>query len=406
MGSAFSVVNSLGEPVEVSTFHSGTLRCLPPGEGYNQFARYDSTLSATYPWDNPMKRLFPCLVLIPIFIAWVRPSSPVQASDHNLPPLQEASPTPELVPPTAAEIIEAVNDLRISHGLNPLSIHPVLMQVAAQQASALALTDGAVGHERPCGMSLGQQLLSMGYPLLGDLSMDGYRSENWGIAMTKEDAIAMWLSDDLHTNTMLSPNRSDIGAAVAVSNQIFIVLETAWQTSSGRMQYDAYRLLTGIPATQTMCAGFASGEISNYSIPIAVSTAKPDGDVVHEVKYGQNLWTIANLYKVDVNEIKRLNGLQDDNILVGWKLLVQKGATRPPPVTDTPPVTSTLHTTTPTKYPTSVPYHSSTPSSTATAAPLLADQFVKQNSTIIVALLIAFSILSAALIGFSKKKDV
>lgn len=361
-----------------------------------------------------MKRLLPCLIIFPLIIAWILPSAavhagmlqPAQPNALNLPLLQEASPTPSPSPPTAAEIIEAVNNLRIAHGLSPLNVHPVLMQVAAQQASALAFSEGAVGHERPCGMTLGQQLLSMGYPLLGDLSMDGYRSENWAMGMNGEQVFAFWLSDDEHSNTMLSPNRSDIGAAV-VSNdeQTYIVLETAWSTSSGKMQYDAHRILTGIPATQTLCAGFASGAISNYSIPVALSTARPDGDVVHEVKYGQNLWTIADLYKVRVEDIKRLNGLIDDNIIVGWKLLIQKGATQPPPVTNTPIVTAQLNTPTPTKFPTAVPYYSPTPSNTATVPPVPAGQFMKQNSTIIVGLLFAFSVLAAAVIGFSKKKE-
>lgn len=359
-----------------------------------------------------MKRLFPSLLLIPLFIAWIHPSSAAQASDHNLPPLQEASPTletestPEPTVPTASGIIESVNQLRIAHGLSPLNVHPVLMQVAAQQASALALSEGAVGHERPCGMTLGQQLLSMGYPLLGDLSMDGYRSENWAMGMSGEQVFAFWLSDDEHTNTMLSPNRSDIGAAVVVndSGQIFIVLETAWSTSSGRMQYDAIPILTGIPASQTVCAGFASGEISNFITPVSLNTARPDGDVIHEVKYGQTLWNIAELYKVDVSEIKRLNGLQSDNIVVGWKLLIQKGATQPPPMTDTPVVTAALRTATPSRFPTSVPYHSSTPSATVTVPPVSAGEFAKQNSTIIAGLLIAFSVLAAAVVGFSRKK--
>lgn len=357
-----------------------------------------------------MKKHFPFLIVFPLLLVWILPSAPIQHNALSLPPLQDASPTletdstPSTSAPTAAEIIEAVNALRISHGLNPLSVHPVLMQVAAQQASALAFSEGAVGHERPCGMTLGQQLLSMGYPLLGDLSMDGYRSENWVNAMTKEDAISFWLSDDLHTNTMLSPNRSDIGAAVAVSDQIYVVLETAWSTGSGKMQYDAIPILTGIPATMTVCAGFASGDLSNYITPVSVNTARPDGDVIHEVKWGQNLWSIADLYKVSVEEIKRLNGLQDDNIIVGWKLLVKKGATQPPPMTDTPLVTATLYASTLTKFPTSAPYYSPTASVTATVPSVPAGQFVKQNSTIIVGLLIAFSVLAAAVVGFSKKK--
>ena len=51
------------------------------------------------------------------------------------------------------------------------------MQVAGWEANAIA--GGAPGHTRPNGLTLGQWLLSLGYPHSGDLSMDGYRSENW-----------------------------------------------------------------------------------------------------------------------------------------------------------------------------------------------------------------------------------
>jgi LysM repeat protein len=190
---------------------------------------------------------------------------------------------------------------------------------------------------------------------------------------------------------------------VAVGDQIYVVLETAWSTSSGQMQYDAHRILTGIPMTQTLCAGFASGEISDYSIPISVSTARPDGDVVHEVQYGQNLWTIAELYHVHVEDIKRLNGLTNDNIVVGWKLLVQKAATQPPPMTDTP--TPELITSTVTKYPTAIPFHTTTPTLTPTMPTVPLGQQLKQNSTVVAALLIAFSILLAGIIGFGRKKE-
>jgi hypothetical protein len=94
-----------------------------------------------------------------------------------------------------------------------------------------------------------------GFPLWCDLSKDGYRSENWGTAITAEDAISMWLAGDIHTNTMLSSCRSDIGAAVAVSDQIYVVLETALRTNSGQMQHPAYAILTSIPVTQAACMG-------------------------------------------------------------------------------------------------------------------------------------------------------
>jgi uncharacterized protein YkwD len=346
--------------------------------------------------------LIPCAILILLSGALLPDRGAIaHAQEAETATPEQATEEPPSSVPSPAEIIEAVNNLRIAQGLNVLRVHPVLMQVAALQASALAASEGAVGHERPCGMTLGQQLLSMGFPLLGDLTLDGYRSENWVAASTKEEAMSFWLSDPEHTNTMESDHRSDIGAAVAVSDQIYIVLETALSTSSGQMQYGASQILTSLPATQTVCAGFTSGELSDYSIPIAVSTARPDGDVVHEVKYGQTLWTIANLYHVHIEDIKRLNGLVDDNIVPGWKLIIQKGATQPPPMTDTQLV---LTTSTSTSYPTTIPFHTNTPTLTVTVPSVPLGAQIKQNSTVVAALLIAFSVLLAGIIGFGKKK--
>ncbi len=150
---------------------------------------------------------------------------------------------------TAADVIKAVNALRVANGLHPLNSHPALMEIAQWEANAIA--GGAPGHTRPLGLTLGQWLISLGYPLAGDLSLDGYRSENWVAAHTAEEAIQLWLGDIPHTNTMLSPDRSDIGAAIAVSDQVYIVLETALQTNSGEKQTDASGLLTALPYDST-----------------------------------------------------------------------------------------------------------------------------------------------------------
>jgi uncharacterized protein YkwD len=357
-----------------------------------------------------MKTRIGTLTIFFLLSIWILPSMPVQARTSSLPRFQDASATPETTDtpapaaPSPADIINAVNNLRLAHGLNPLSVHPVLMEVAAEQASALAASQGAVGHERPCGMKLGQQLLSMGYPLWGDLSLDGYRSENWVMALTTEDAITFWLGDDEHTNTMLSAERSDIGAAVTRLNggdQIYVVLETALSTPSNQMQHTAYDILTGIPAAQTICAGSFDGSIPQYSIPVAVSTARLDGDVVHEVKYGQTLWSLSDQYHVSVDEIKRLNGLVDDTIVPGWKLLIQKAATQPAPPTAAFFLNTTAKSQTP--YPTYT--YPLTPTSTPTPddTRVLAESF-GQNKYVVVALIISFSVLAAGVVGFGKRK--
>ena len=269
------------------------------------------------------------LLFVLIFFLILALSSPAKA--------QEFGPTPTLgAPLSPAEIINAVNNLRISYGLPALYAHPVLMQIAQEQASGIA--SGLPGHWRPNGMSLGQWMISLGYPLSGDLTLDGYRSENWGMAFTAEDAIRMWLGDDLHTNTMLSVDRSDIGAGVAVGDgQFFVVIETALQTRSGQMQSNAASILTGIPQTQMAYAQMETqaainGVLPQYSIPVVLNTPFPNGRVYHEVLYGQTLWSIAVAYETTIKQIQALNNLgEDTTVYEGQTLLVHTDATQPAP---------------------------------------------------------------------------
>jgi hypothetical protein len=352
-----------------------------------------------------------CLVICLFLLIEILPSAHVIAGSSGRLLLQEATPTPisdeTVTPPpipSPADIIESINNLRILNGLNALSVHPVLMEVAAQQASALAATGGAVGHQRPCGTTLGQELLWRGFALWGDLSQDGYRSENWAMAASPEEVISFWLSDDLHANTILSPYRSHIGVAVAVSDQIYIVLETALQTNSGQMQHPAYDILTGIPATQAACIGLSTqdaeyGNLSQYSIPVAMSTARPDGDVIHEVKYGQTLWSIAIQYSTTIKQIKQLNNLTSDIIAPGWTLLIQKGATQPaPPVTALATFDRGIQ-----DLRTPTPRFTSTAPATEPGTAIRPGQFIRQNSIVVVAFVISFSVLVAALVGFRRK---
>jgi uncharacterized protein YkwD/LysM repeat protein len=254
-----------------------------------------------------------------------------------------ASPFAEEQPSTPAQVIEAVNALRISSGLYPLSVHPALMQAAQIEADGIA--NGLPGHWRPYGLTLGQWLISLGYPLAGDLSQDGYRSENWIAAPSVEVAIKAWKGDGEHSNTMLSPDRSDLGVGIAVGDQVIIVLTTALQTSSGKMQSAAYPLLTQI------AGGGISGvsSVSQYMKPVVLSTARPNGDVVHKLQYGQALWTIAIAYHTTIDQIRAWNNLgQETTVYEGQYLLVQRSATQPPPATSTPMASSTpFNTTTP-----------------------------------------------------------
>ncbi|MGE5250840.1 MAG: CAP domain-containing protein [Bacteroidota bacterium] len=229
-----------------------------------------------------------------------------------------------------SELIAAVNNLRLARGASPLSVHSVLMQTAQGQADALLATGGAVGHTRPNGMTYTQQLILLGYPLAGDLSLGGYRSENFvfGYQLSAADAVEAWLGDQPHTDTMLSSYRSDIGAGVAAAGDgtVYYVIDTALRTTSGLPQSDANLYLPGGGA-QTLDPQSA---VSQYIVPVAISTARPNGDVYHPVQYGQTLWAIAIEYGVKIDQIRVLNHLGSGNtVYPNQLLLVKQGATQP-----------------------------------------------------------------------------
>jgi uncharacterized protein YkwD len=231
--------------------------------------------------------------------------------------------------PTPAQLIDAVNALRASNGLPALKQNAILMQTAQSQANALLGSGGAVGHSRPGGMTYTDQLLLLGYPLAGDLSLGGIRSENFvfGNDLTIQDAIGFWLGDEPHTNTMLASKYIEIGAGVAVESYgtIYYVVDTARPTSSGQPQQSAMLALTTTAVSPSQL-------LSQYIIPVSRATARADGTVLHRVQYGQTLWSIAIAYGTTINSIRALNNLGDDpTVYEGQVLVVQRGATQPAP---------------------------------------------------------------------------
>jgi uncharacterized protein YkwD len=215
------------------------------------------------------------------------------------------------------EVVNAVNALRASFGLSPYRISPILMSTAQAQADFLAAT-GSMTHSGPGGMGLTERLLAAGYPLAGDLSLGGFRSENitGGVeSIPAEAAVDQWTSDTVHLETMVSQSLTEIGAGVAVSGgRVYYVIDCARATTSGDLSSLATSVSGGSPVP----------EISPVIVPVSVSTPNLEGKVVHEVRPGQTLWQIAMTYEVKIDDIKRLNNLFDNNIYPGNQLLIKQ----------------------------------------------------------------------------------
>ena len=234
----------------------------------------------------------------------------------------EARPFANITSPS--QLIDAVNSLRAANGLAALPVHQALMQSAQSQADYMAAT-GNVTHSRPNG-TYTQQLLSLGFPLAGDLSAGGFRSENilstYGPLVW--DGVPSAWQDAQHMNTMLSGNFTHIGAGISQSGDMYYyTVDTAAATSSGQQQDSAATVLTSVPG------GSSDAGVSQFMVPVTLNTPRPDGNVYHKVQYGQSLWSIAIAYGTTIKSIQALNNLgEDSTVYQGQELLVVTGATQ------------------------------------------------------------------------------
>ena len=250
-------------------------------------------------------------------------------------------------------------------------------------------------------MSYTQQLLSLGYPLGGDLSLGGYRSENY-VYQTDLDvqgAIQFWMGDDPHRNTMLSPNYFDIGGGVATGSDgtVYYVIDTARHTPNGRPQDDytpepAGTVVTGITVNGTP-------GVEQFMVPVSLSTPNSGGLVIHDMKYGQTLWSIAIAYKTTIQQIRSLNDLPSNDIYSDQRLLIRRESPQTPTVSPSPEQAAT-HT------PNIVTITMTYPTHTATPAPLFRGSNPSKDNIPLVAVSI-FASLCFAGMGFwaSKRKN-
>jgi LysM repeat protein len=273
-------------------------------------------------------------------------------------------------------LIAEVNALRVATGKIPYVISPILMSTAQNQADYMASIE-TITHVGPGGITTTERMLAAGYPLAGAISRGGIRSENIiaGTAMTVVEAVESWKGDDIHYNTMTSPNYVEIGAGMAVSGEdIYYVIDCARPIGS-KLPY-----VTNTPEPTSefdIAEQNTEGDSSGYvdlagEGPLATSlfTTTPDinGKLYHIVKPGETLWLIAISYGVKIAEIRRLNYMSEtDAIYPKEKLLIREGVFVTP-LSPTPSMTlAATHTQVPTW--TSPPSATALPVASVSAAP-------------------------------------
>ena len=216
-------------------------------------------------------------------------------------------------------VIQLINQMRVAGGLNALTPNPILMQVAQAHAEYQAAS-GLITHYSADGTRPFQRALNAGYWVAGDLSRNGWFSENiiGGPGMTPERAVKAWTGDAPHLNTMMGPNYQDIGVGIASDGESWYYTVDTSKPSS-------------VPVAYTPEAKVESSSASGYIIPVKAATPMVDGSIYHQVQSGQSLWAVSEAYKVDMNQIASLNGrLGSEQIYIGEKLLIRAAFTLTP----------------------------------------------------------------------------
>ncbi len=260
---------------------------------------------------------------------------------------------------SAYDIIDAVNSLRTSYGNPALIIDATLMGTAQGTAETMA-NSGSCSHIG----NVSGRVAAAGYG--GGAKVWATENIACGLDLSVETTVYTYWSDAAHMLPVTNGNYVHVGAGVAVvDGKAYYVLHAAYTSGSSSA--------VNTPGSGTQAANPAAVRTSQFIQAVVTSTPNPDGSVVHEVKAGQSLWSIAIAYGVKIAELIKMNNLPEKPIVyIGQKILVFPSSTPTlsPTVTQTTkPVTRTPTATLVPKTPTPSPTPSPTP--TPTRRPLI-----------------------------------
>lgn len=225
----------------------------------------------------------------------------------------------------AGQVVALVNSLRASLGLSAWAVDPILMAVAQNHANWMVAT-GQYGHTGEGGSTPQDRALAAGYA--------GSVAENWvaGPGMTPAGAVDWWRNSGIHYATLTS-TAQHVGVGVVRGSRGTVYVLVAGRPS---------------PPRRPVAAGEAAPEEEedeDWPVVVPITRAEPseNGRIVHVVQQGQTAWAIAAVYKVDLDEMLRINNLVRPVVLKpGDEVIVRLGEGESPPPTPTSPTEYTI----------------------------------------------------------------
>ena len=256
---------------------------------------------------------------------------------------------------SAYDLISAVNNLRASHSLPALDIHPILMSVAQGQSDYQASIQSG-SHAGPDGSTPKSRAQAAGYGSgFSIIVSENVASLDIGVENQLEIIINEIWADSVHTGTMVNPKYAHVGAGLARGGDMnyftLLVGGMTGQKNDSPVAAQTTPLLNQTPIVTTPKIAFGA---------LVKASPNADGSLTHVVGYGQTLEKIANLYGVKINDLVQLNKIDPNTIYEGQKLIIF------------PPGTIPTSTSTPTEIP-----------PTITPKPAVATQVISLSPTAI-----------------------
>jgi LysM repeat protein len=224
-----------------------------------------------------------------------------------------------------------------------------------------------------------------------------------GMNMSVNYCIYTVWSDAVHWQTMVGYETGKVGAGVTVSgDQVYYTLNVLPGDSAINENVDEE---TGVENSNTSLTEY---DPSNIIAQVVTSTPDEDGMIIHEVQYGETLWTIAEAYGVPIDQILRNSGLAlgTTTVYEGDRLIIQTAAE--PSSTPSPGPTEVPPSPTPTQpRPTMTPFPTRTPppTQTSTTPPSVIQRTFGDGKTVGIGMIVVsvIGIILVIYLGFLKK---
>ena len=287
---------------------------------------------------------------------------------------------------SASDLINGVNSLRQSQGLAPYTVSSYLMSFAQSHSDYMA-TLGTWTHVRADGTTAFDHGIKENVAMGTNMSIDYCIYTVW--------------SDWDHWKTMVSYAGGTVGAGVTVADST------------------VYYTLNVLPDDSAVINNPDNNDDTGEAVPVSQDTEVPynpvmtvtpdqDGIIIHIVKYGEALSTIAQAYGVSIGQILTNSGLPSTttNIYEGQTLIIQTATEPSATPTNTP--TQNPGTPTPTQVrPTLTPHptRTSAPTYTPTSPPSIVHRALGNGKNVGLGLILicGVGLVLVLYLGFLKK---